>query len=143
MATRVMGPLGIFHDENSADILAGVSMDTFATAFEIARSESDSVRDACSAFDDYSRPFDDTLYVVTVDGHSGYAVRDTGELVYVFSTVKGRGDHLIARAVRDGATHLDCFDGYLVRLYSSHGFHETRREENWAPGGPDVVYMSR
>ena len=65
-----------------------------------------------------------------------------GELCGVFSTVKGRGDAIMRDALTAGAVRLDCFDGYLPGFYARHGFRETHREENWTPGGPDVVYMS-
>ena len=79
---------------------------------------------------------------ISADGLSGYGVSRGGELVGVFSTVKGRGDGLVESAKANGAWRLDCFDGYLVRLYSKHGFAETGRVQNWAPGGADVVYMA-
>lgn len=82
-----------------------------------------------------------TRYFLTEDFDSGYAIRPTGELVMVFSRVKGRGDQLVASAVANGAYRLDCFDGYLPELYKRHGFAEYDREANWTPGGPDVVYM--
>lgn len=81
-------------------------------------------------------------FYLSVDGRSGFAVTFKGELHGVFSLVKGRGDTLVRDAVFFGATHLDCFDGYLPTLYAKHGFHETRREPNWVEGQPDVVYMS-
>lgn len=76
-------------------------------------------------------------------GLSGFAVTPDAELIGVFSAVRGRGDDIVRAAIAAGATHLDCFDGYLPALYARHGFVETRREPNWTPGGPDVVYMAR
>ena len=75
------------------------------------------------------------------DRSSGFVVRD-GELVGVFSTRKGAGDVIMRDALDAGAVRLDCFDGYLPAFYARHGFRETHREENWTPGGPDVVYMA-
>lgn len=76
------------------------------------------------------------------DKKSGFAIhRRSNELVNVFSLVGGRGADLISDAVQEGATNLNCFDGYLVRMYSAHGFRELRREPNWTEGGPDVVFM--
>lgn len=95
---------------------------------------------------EYTSRFDDTLpgrYYLTEDGQSGYAIRPDGELVLLFSLLKGRGRILVASAVANGATHLDCFDGYLPGLYARHGFTETSREANWTPGEPDVVFMAR
>lgn len=75
---------------------------------------------------------------------SGFAVRASGELVAVFSAVRGRGDGLVASATRRGATHLDCFDGVLPILYARHGFVCTKRVPNYnGINHPDVVYMSR
>jgi len=72
----------------------------------------------------------------------GFAiVEDTKELVGLWSEVPGQGDFLVSDAVRRGATNLNCFDGYLVELYERHGFKEYRREKNYNPVGPDVVYM--
>lgn len=80
-------------------------------------------------------------YYLSDDGLSGVGVQD-GEMIGVFSLVKGRGDLLISVAVENGAVHGDCFDGYLPTLYGRHGFREIRREANWTVGGPDVVYMA-
>jgi hypothetical protein len=90
-----------------------------------------------------SRPehVDGTIYVLSTDGQSGYAVRPSGELVNVFSLVKGRGARLVRHALMTGAVYLDCFDGYLTSFYGRHGFREVGRVANWTPGGPDVVYM--
>jgi GNAT superfamily N-acetyltransferase len=77
------------------------------------------------------------------DKNSGYALKPDGELMSVFSGEKGRGDHLMNSAIKNGAMHLDAFDGYLPKFYSRHGFKEHKREKNWTEGGPDVVYMKR
>lgn len=91
-------------------------------------------------------PFDavrGTLFYYWSNGfdHAGYAIRGDGELVYVFSTSAGKGDDIVSHAVMNGATHLDCFDGYLPKLYERHGFIDYKRELNWIHGNPDVVYM--
>ena len=102
-----------------------------------------------------NRKFDDNLTIyatsdynamrcfLTPDGKSGFAISKEGELVNLFSLVGGRGADLVQAAIQEGATKLDCFDGYLVRLYSGFGFQEYRREPNWTEGQPDVVYMRR
>ncbi|MAS87579.1 MAG: hypothetical protein CMH30_06345 [Micavibrio sp.] len=37
---------------------------------------------------------------------------------------------------------LDCYDSDgLVPFYKRHGFNVEKRDENWTPGGPDVVLM--
>lgn len=79
---------------------------------------------------------------LSTDGQSGYVIV-AGDLRLVFSTVRGRGDALVASAILHGARTLDCFDGYLPTLYARHGFRVIRREANWTPGGPDVVFMAR
>ncbi|MBV5342460.1 hypothetical protein JZU68_02205, partial [bacterium] len=85
---------------------------------------------------------DNRKFFLSTDNLSGYAIGFDGELTSLFSTVKGRGSELINLALTDGANHLDCFDGYLVKLYGKHGFMESKRVANWTPGGPDVVYMA-
>lgn len=122
----------------STDTLSFVDPDTFGDAFDVARATSSAVADATSPFTHVPN----TAYVLTADLLSGYAIRPDGELVNVFSLVPGRGDMLVSHAVANGADHLDCFDGYLPTLYARHGFMATHREQNWTPGGPDVVYMS-
>lgn len=79
------------------------------------------------------------------DKKSGYAIKPDGELVSVFSAEKGlnRGDKIVQDAIQSGATNLDAFDPYLPKLYEKHGFQEYKRELNWTPGQPDVVYMAR
>jgi hypothetical protein len=77
------------------------------------------------------------------DSLSGFAISGSGELLGVFSRVKGRGDGLMVHALYRGATHLDCFEGYLPAFYAKHGFVEVGSERNY--GGdhlPRVVYMA-
>jgi hypothetical protein len=85
--------------------------------------------------------YDGAAYLAA-DRQSGFLISGTGELAGVFSTMRGRGDSIMRDALHYGATHLDCFDGYLPTFYARHGFRETRRVPNWAPSGPDVVYMA-
>lgn len=84
-----------------------------------------------------------TRYFLWSDGvdHAGFAIRADGELVYVFSTARGKGDALVETARSQGADHLDCFDGSLPELYGRNGFVRVASLPNWTPGGPDVVYM--
>lgn len=111
----------------------------FSEVFLAARAESDQIRRATSPMVDAP---DGTDYWITADQRSGFAIRADGELVFVFSLERGRGDHLIRAAVDRGAMRLDCFDGHLTELYARHGFVERRRDSNWTPGEPDVVYMA-
>ena len=71
----------------------------------------------------------------------GYAVSENGKLTSVFSSIKGQGTNIMQSAIKNGARHLDCFDGFLPTFYSKFGFKEVRREKNWTAGQPDVVYM--
>lgn len=75
-------------------------------------------------------------------GAQAFAVRPDGELVYVWSTKPGHGARIVEAAIEDGATHLDCFDGYLVDFYRRHGFQKVTSLPNWTEGEPDVVYMA-
>lgn len=70
----------------------------------------------------------------------GFFILD-GELRGVFTNVKGIGNWLVQWAIREGAKRLDCFDGYLTGFYQRLGFTEVKRVENWAHGGPQVVFM--
>lgn len=111
----------------------------FRVAFDQARKVNEQIREATSEYDPDQAS--QTRYYRY--DRSGFAVREDGELVYVFSQVRGRGDAIVRAAISAGADHLDCFDGYLPKLYARHGFVEHFREPNWTTGGPDVVYMSR
>lgn len=113
------------------------SADSFRETFDAARSASPLIDAATSPFDAETP----AIHYLAGDALSGFAVTETGELRFVFSLVKGRGDDLVTAALREGASHLDCFDGYLPTLYGRHGFTETARELNWTPGDPDVVYL--
>lgn len=140
--STTLGPLGIrYDDEIGAAETAIVDRDTFKRHFEEAREASRAIRAATS--DMSGEPYlTHSTYRLSLDGLSGYVVRPDGELVYVFSRVAGRGSAMVTRAVtRDGATYLDCFDGYLTGFYARHGFVEYKREANWTVGEPDVVYM--
>lgn len=127
--------------ESFRDIyLMRVEAPAFREAYEYARETDQRVMDATSPFSHDGH--DETFYYLTADGRSGFCVRHDGELVFVFSTVRGRGEYLVRAAIDRGADHLDCFDGYLTQFYGRLGFVETRREPNWTPGGPDVVWMA-
>jgi len=91
------------------------------------------------------------------DGLSGYAIKDNGELVTVFSVERGRGDDLVFSSIANGATKLDCYEDpkshHLTDLYREGGFKETERlpwDDQYMPAdwdkvrfdNPDVVFMS-
>jgi hypothetical protein len=139
-----IGPLGIgYATDDGARMLAIVDSATFGNMFTASRLVDPAIREATSSFEHDAPEDAAATFRLSLDGASGYCVRGDGELVFVHSRLKGRGDGLVRKAIADGATHLDCFDGYLVEFYSRHGFVETRREPNWTAGGPDVVFMSR
>ncbi len=96
---------------------------------------------------------------VSEDGLSGFALKDDGDIVSVFSVIpyKGKSHSILELAIQEGGVKLDCFDTHLPKLYKAHGFKEVRREkwnEKYKPadwdkeyykmynnGEPDVVYM--
>lgn len=80
---------------------------------------------------------------LAADGRAGVAVTPTAELVNLFngSDIKGLGHDLVETALSVGAHHLNAFDGPLTGFYERHGFRVVRREANWSPGRPDVVFM--
>lgn len=114
----------------------------FAQHLNGARGISPRIDAATSAIDPDLEPEGTRHYLDSVNG-AGFAVRKDGELVFVHSIARGLGAALIEVAVRAGADHLDCFDGYLPEFYARHGFVETSREPNWTDGEPDVVFMAR
>lgn len=74
---------------------------------------------------------------------AGYLVLG-GELIGLFSLVRGIGDWIMQHVVSDGANHLDCFaEPALLKLYHKHGFTITHSVANWDAAGLPVVYMSR
>lgn len=79
-----------------------------------------------------------------IDDHGatvgGYIVLH-GELKALWCDLPGYGCWVIQQALNDGADRLQCFDGYLVDLYSQFGFRVVTRQPNWTPGGPDVITM--
>jgi hypothetical protein len=78
-------------------------------------------------------------------GKAGYAIKNGDELVNLFNA-GGKATHLagqwlVLHAIEQGARRLDCFDSGLPEFYAKFGFKEVRREKNWTPGEPDVVFM--
>lgn len=90
---------------------------------------------------DTTRDYTDKRTFLSNDGLSGYALKADGELNHVFSLRPGMGAFAVKHAIQNGAKHLTCFDGFLPKYYSQFGFKEHVREQNWTPGGPDVVHM--
>ena len=126
---------------------AEASGEKFVKALKKARDESEMIRNMTS---DYKSPEDfppGTRFYLSPDETMGFAVKPDGEATALYSTVKGRnvGGLLRNDAVAAGAEKLDAFDkeGFLPRLYQKSGFREYKREPNWTPGEPDVVFMDR
>ena len=74
---------------------------------------------------------------------SGYAIKDSSELVSVFSSQGSSGDAIVQDAIKNGATHLDCFAtrdrmgnimGGLYTLYSRNGFKIDTAMNSGTPG---------
>jgi hypothetical protein len=116
-----------------------VSSEIFRNTLKNASKESDKVKEFVHLYD--PSEYSGMKTFLSADGKSGYAIKPDGDLVSVFSTQKGRGDTIVQEDIKNGAVKLDAFDGYLPTLYKKHGFEELKREKNWTPGGPDVVYM--
>ncbi|GAA0945999.1 hypothetical protein [Actinocorallia libanotica] len=117
-----------------------VSLEIFRAMLGHARNESALIADMTSTPEQMPET---ATYYVSADGRSGFGVAHNGELIGVFSLERGRGEALVSHAVANGARRLDCFDGYLPKLYARHGFWEVARVANWTPGEPDVVFMER
>ena len=119
-----------------------VDYTNFIKALDKAQVESELVRAATTPAKDIEDRAGSSYYLSNT-GQAGFAISQDGELTSVYSIAKGNGDIILSNAVRLGALHLDCFDGYLPTFYARHGFQEVRREPNWTPGEPDVVFMER
>jgi hypothetical protein len=111
----------------------------FRAALEVAQSVDHRIAMATTPAASLALGRADSAYVAS-DGLSGFAVRADGELVGVYSRVAGRGDALVASAIRRGARTLDHFSGFLDGFYEAHGFVVVRREPNWTTGQPDIVF---
>ena len=77
---------------------------------------------------------------ISNNGNNGFMVSRDGDIQNLFS-IDHKGRESFLEAMRQGGRTLDCFDGFLPKYYAQFGFVEMRRESNWTPGGPDVVYM--
>lgn len=93
---------------------------------------------------------------LTESGKTGFALKDDGDIISVFSNEKG-GRSAMELAIQSGGRKLDCFDTILPDFYASHLFSEAGRvkwDDKEAPpdwdkavfakfnkGEPDVVMM--
>lgn len=122
---------------------AAVDGEAFRAALESANAGRPMIKDMVSEYT--PAQLDEFKNFLSGDKMSGYSVKPDGELINVFSGKGGRGDSIMLDARREALSKLDAYDvgGKLPDLYKKHGFNEIRREANWTPGGPDVVYMKK
>ena len=94
---------------------------------------------------------------VAENGKSGFALKEDGDIVSVFSQEKRATGCMLELAIAQGGKKLDCFDTFLPKIYKKHGLEEYKRDkwaeeykpESWDKeyfkeynnGEPDVVYM--
>jgi hypothetical protein len=129
-----------------APTIEEVTPEHFHATFFWARAISKDVRRRTTrlTLDDYKRSF--KCYMV-VGYSAGFAINTaTSELCSMFNVnTVSLGHFMVAEAVKLGAKRLNCLDGYLVKLYSDHGFVVTCAVEH-NRSRPDrplplVVYM--
>lgn len=125
------------------DKFVNVSYNCFKGALRAVQANYKHVRQATTPWNELHNEDGTSYYLAGCPSYMGFALSPSGELTSVFSAIKGKGDHILSNAVRCGACHLDCFDGYLPTFYARHGFKEVKREANWTAGEPDVVFMER
>ena len=121
-----------------------VTKSQFIEVYNHARKLSERIANATSpASEVAATTVDSDGFYLDHTGLYGFIVKANGELIALFSMLKGIGQTLVKLAIEKGAKSLDCFDGYLVEFYSKAGFMEVYREPNWNEGGADVVFMHR
>ncbi|MEU9126599.1 hypothetical protein AB0D08_00530 [Kitasatospora sp. NPDC048540] len=135
--TYCKGP--VYFTQSTETEVRAADAETYRAALAAARRDSERIADATSAPDEMP---ENGTYFLTDDLQSGFGISPDLELIGLFSLVKGRGECLITEALTAGAERLDCFDGFLPKLYERFGFRETERVANWTPGEPDVVFMA-
>lgn len=92
---------------------------------------------------------------LTNDRQSGFAIDDAA-VISVFKHPKNKikeiTDFLLPRAIQEGGTRLDCFNGVLPKIYSKYGFVPVAKAkfnpefapEDWnysRDGQPDIIFM--
>lgn len=102
--------------------------------------------------------YDAKKLFISDGGEAGMAVTHEGDIVSVFNnpnigTKKGVAGHMLEIALQNGGNKLDCFDGFLTKLYSKYGFEPVARmkfSREYAPEGwnferdgePDVLFFA-
>lgn len=127
-----------------------VSSLMFLNNLEFAQTMSDTVRQSTSPVEEITDHDGVSYYLGTIEhdndycvNGAGFAIDKTGQLTSVFSLFRGQGKAIMTEAIKRGACHLDCFDGYLKGFYESFGFTVDKVVPNWTKGEPDVLFMSR
>jgi len=111
----------------------------FYEVLKASQNKNDLVKEFVHLYD--KKEYSEMQCFLSTDINSGYCIKNDGDIVSVFSLVKGRGKQIMLDAVTNGGYKLDCFDGYLTKFYSSIGFIEYKSEKNWDKNGPDVKFM--
>lgn len=104
------------------------------------------------------KEYEDMSLYLSDGGEAGMAITKTGDIVSVFNnpktgTKKGVARHLLDMALQNGGKKLDCFDGFLPKLYAKYGFVPVARmkfareyaPEGWnfeRDGEPDVLFFA-
>ena len=129
--------------------------ETFVAALNEAR-ESDADHGwAVSPQTEESLTEEGTRPFLSEDGMAGIGVKADGDITAVFKNQKSKAKlvtrDLIATALVNGGTKLDCYGDGLVDLYSRYGFVPVARvkfnpefaNEGWTPdrGTPDIYFM--
>lgn len=130
-----------YNKASATQSLTCVVRSDFIRAYMHAREENAKIREATSPAEELPEVQGNTAFFLSADKLSGFIVKDSGELVALFSLERGRGAYLVEYAKLLGATHLDCFAGYLPELYQRHGFVTFKRVPNWTKGEPSVHFM--
>ena len=125
-----------------SDLFVKVSGNEFKESLKRVQSFYKVIRESTTPWNEIEIK-DVAFFIAGCPAFMGFAISENGELTSVFSSIKGKGDTIMKEAIKQGAKHLDCFDGYLPTFYARHGFQEVRREKNWTEGEPDVVYMEK
>lgn len=119
-----------------------VSQAEYGQAFIAAQNSSRKIKLATSPWHEVQAGLGEfDQYFLGAGGMLGFIIKQGGELVAVFSLAKGMGDAIMKAAIANGATHLDCFEGYLTDFYKRHGFCSYKIVPNWTKGEPSVHFM--
>lgn len=111
---------------------------------------------------DYStEDYNEMKKIIINAGAAGIAVKNDGDIVSVFKNpdMSAKDDigkinqALLLESIRIGGNHLDCFDGFLPKLYGNMGFKpicKLKFNDEFAPkdwnferdGRPDIIFMA-